>query len=224
MRGMHPHRPVDQAYRSGARRSVAAALCVGSLVAAALCSPVHAKNQTAAAAAPSEPTASRANAVASSAIAGAQRLASFALSLLGVDYKWGGTRPETGLDCSGLVQYVFQEVTGVTLPRTAQQMSRVGERVAVAELKPGDLVFFNTRRFAFSHVGIYLGDNRFIHAPARGHEVQIAEFDTRYWKKRFNGARRLADFVPELLAPLVTEALAAAPPSAVEAEPQAFDP
>ena len=105
---------------------------------------------------------------------GAQDVAVYALGLIGVDYKFGGNTPDTGLDCSGLVRYVFQEVTGVTLPRTAKEMSGIGAKVGVADLKPGDLVFFNTRRFAFSHVGIYLGDNRFIHAPSRGSEVAIA--------------------------------------------------
>ncbi len=112
---------------------------------------------------------------AASALDSAQNLASAALDLIGIRYKWGGNTPETGLDCSGLVRYVFQQVTGVTLPRTAKDMSRVGESVALADLRPGDLVFFNTRRFAFSHVGIYLGDNRFVHAPRRGREVEVAD-------------------------------------------------
>ena len=157
----------------------------------------------------------RARAAAHSAIEGAQGLANQALSLLGVKYKFGGSRPETGLDCSGLVQYVFQQVTGVTLPRTAKEMSRLGDKVALDELAPGDLVFFNTRRFAFSHVGIYLGDNRFIHAPRRGREVEIAEIDRQYWQKRFDGARRLAGSVPELLPSLIGEANASTLPPAV---------
>ena len=150
----------------------------------------------------------------------AQDLSAFALGLIGVDYRYGGTSPETGLDCSGLVRYVFQQVTGVTLPRTAREMSRVGDTVAQSELKPGDLVFFNTRRFAFSHVGIYLGDNRFIHAPARGREVEVATFDKSFWQQRFNGARRLAGAVPELVPSLVAEAQAAR----VEAPSAADDP
>ena len=147
--------------------------------------------------------------VAATAWHSAQDLSVFALGLIGVDYKYGGNTPETGLDCSGLVRYVFQQVTGVTLPRTAKEMSRVGDRIALDDLKPGDLVFFNTRRFAFSHVGIYLGDNRFIHAPARGREVEVATFDKSFWQKRFNGARRLVGAVPELVPSLVNEALAA---------------
>jgi cell wall-associated NlpC family hydrolase len=160
--------------------------------------------------------------VASTAWQSAQDLSVFALGLIGINYKWGGTTPETGLDCSGLVRYVFQQVTGVTLPRTAKEMSRIGDQVALDELKPGDLVFFNTRRFAFSHVGIYLGDNRFIHAPSRGREVEVATLDKSFWHKRFNGARRLVGAVPGLVPSLfVSEALAA--PLDVDAAPAAAD-
>jgi cell wall-associated NlpC family hydrolase len=144
----------------------------------------------------------------------AQDLSSFALDLIGVKYRFGGNTPESGLDCSGLVRYVFQQVTGVELPRTAREMSRVGDQVAVDDLKPGDLVFFNTRRFAFSHVGIYLGDNQFIHAPRRGREVEVATIDKSYWQKRFNGARRLVGVVPEMMPAIIGEA-AAAPLDAV---------
>jgi cell wall-associated NlpC family hydrolase len=139
----------------------------------------------------------------------AQKLSSVALGLIGVDYKFGGNSPETGLDCSGLVRYVFQEVTGIVLPRTAKEMSRVGDRVALDELKPGDLVFFNTRHFAFSHVGIYLGDNRFVHAPSRGREVEVATIDKSFWQKRFNGARRLVGALPDLMPAVIGDALAA---------------
>jgi cell wall-associated NlpC family hydrolase len=122
----------------------------------------------------------------------AQDLAIFALGLIGVDYRFGGSTPEAGLDCSGLVGYVFQQVTGITLPRTSQELSRVGRKVTVADLKVGDLVFFNTRSLPFSHVGIYLGDDRFVHAPSRGGEVEIVSLSANYWRTRFSGARRLA--------------------------------
>lgn len=147
--------------------------------------------------------------VASTALNSAQDLASAALDLIGIRYKWGGNTPATGLDCSGLVRYVFQQVTGVTLPRTAKDMSQLGEQVDIAGLQPGDLVFFNTRRFAFSHVGIYLGDNRFVHAPRRGREVEIATLDSSFWQKRFNGARRMAGVLPGLIPAIVGEAVAA---------------
>jgi cell wall-associated NlpC family hydrolase len=130
---------------------------------------------------------------------GAQDLAIYALGMIGVDYRYGGETPEDGLDCSGLVRHVFQQVTGVTLPRTSKELARVGKDVKRADLKPGDLVFFNTRRFAFSHVGIYLGDDRFIHAPRTGAEVEIAELDNAYWRKHFNGARRLVGVLPGMI-------------------------
>lgn len=153
----------------------------------------------------------------------AEDLSVFALGLIGVNYRYGGDSPDTGLDCSGLVRYVFQQVTGVSLPHNAKQMSRVGAKVSVKDLKPGDLVFFNTRRFAFSHVGIYLGDNRFLHSPAQGREVEIATLDTSYWQKRFNGARRLVGvlpgLVPALVPALVSEAVAAPLPTPAPAPP-----
>lgn len=130
---------------------------------------------------------------------GAQDLAIYALGMIGVDYRYGGETPEDGLDCSGLVRHVFQQVTGVTLPRTSKELARVGKEVKRADLKPGDLVFFNTRRFAFSHVGIYLGDDRFIHAPRTGAEVEIAELDNGYWRKHFDGARRLVGVLPGMI-------------------------
>jgi cell wall-associated NlpC family hydrolase len=122
----------------------------------------------------------------------AQEVVLRALSFIGVRYKWGGASPDTGFDCSGLIRYVYNQVTGQSLPGNAQEISRVGETVERAELLPGDLVFFNTLRRPFSHVGIYLGDSRFVHAPSRGGKVEIVDMSERYWKTRYNGARRLA--------------------------------
>jgi cell wall-associated NlpC family hydrolase len=153
---------------------------------------------------------------------GAQDVALFALGLIGVDYRYGGETPARGLDCSGLVRYVFAEVTGVTLPRTSREMSRLGEKVSLADLAPGDLVFFNTRRFSFSHVGLYLGDNRFIHAPSTGGEVEISELSQAYWKRRFDGARRLVGVLPSLV-PNVIESAAAAVPSVQPETPMPAD-
>src|SRR4029078_12498502 len=136
--------------------------------------------------------ATKVSSAAASALESAQGLASTALDLIGIRYKWGGNTPDTGLDWSGLVRYVFQQVTGVTLPRTARDMSRLGTEVVVGDLQPGDLVFFNPRRFAFSHVGIYLGDNQFVHAPRRGREVEVATLNSSFWRRRFDGARRTA--------------------------------
>jgi len=139
---------------------------------------------------------------------GTQDVALYALGLLGVSYKFGGQRPDTGLDCSGLVRYVFQEVTGVTLPRTAKELSTLGAKVGAADLQPGDLVFFNTRRFAFSHVGIYLGDDRFVHAPSKGSEVSVATLSQSYWQKHFNGARRIVGVLPSLIPSIISPAVA----------------
>ena len=123
----------------------------------------------------------------------ASELTMEALSMLGIPYKYGGTSPETGMDCSGLIQHIFKEAWGKELPRTAKEMAHVGTKVDKKDLQPGDLVFFNTLRRSFSHVGIYLGDHKFIHAPSTGSEVRIESMDISYWKKRFNGSRRISD-------------------------------
>jgi cell wall-associated NlpC family hydrolase len=141
---------------------------------------------------------------------GTQDLGQFALGLIGVEYRYGGETPDRGLDCSGLIRYVFQQVTGVTLPRTARELSRVGARVGLNDLQTGDLVFFNTRNFAFSHVGLYLGDDRFIHAPRRGREVEVSTLSKEYWQRHFSGARRLVGVLPALIPTIIPEALAAA--------------
>jgi cell wall-associated NlpC family hydrolase len=119
-----------------------------------------------------------------------------ALNMIGVRYRWGGNTPDSGLDCSGFVRYVFQDTLGMTLPRRAEEMSRVGEKVTVSELKPGDLVFFNTMRRSFSHVGIYIGDNKFVHSPSTGSTIRVDDMDDGYWEKRFTGARRIENAQP----------------------------
>lgn len=123
----------------------------------------------------------------------AQDLLLSAMSLIGVKYTWGGNTPESGLDCSGFIRYVFQNSMNMTLPRTAVEMANTGKTIDKTELKPGDLVFFNTLGRTFSHVGIYLGDNRFIHSPRAGRSVEVANMGQSYWTKRFTGARRIAD-------------------------------
>lgn len=123
----------------------------------------------------------------------ASEVAMHAMGMLGIRYKYGGNSPENGLDCSGLVRYVFEQALGTQLPRTSEEISKVGEHVDTHDLQPGDLVFYNTLRRAFSHVGIYLGDNKFIHAPSSGGKVRIENMEVRYWKSRFNGARRIND-------------------------------
>ncbi len=115
------------------------------------------------------------------------------LKLVGVRYRFGGNDEDSGLDCSGFVRLVFKNSLGAQLPRTAAEMSQLGQRIDTAQLKPGDLVFFNTMRRTFSHVGIYLGDNHFLHAPRTGAEVRVESMEDSYWIKRYNGARRVID-------------------------------
>lgn len=122
---------------------------------------------------------------------GAEDLMNSGLQYMGIRYRFGGTSAETGFDCSGLVHRVFMDALGLNLPRTAREMSNMGERIDPAELKPGDLVFFKTMRHTFSHVGIYLGDNRFLHSPSAGGKVRVEDMTEGYWRSRFNGARRL---------------------------------
>ena len=114
-----------------------------------------------------------------------------ALSLTGVRYKYGGNSPEAGFDCSGFVRYVFKQTTTLTLPHSALAISQLGKTVPKHELQPGDLVFFKTLKTTFSHVGIYLGNNRFIHSPSSGGNVRVESMQDGYWAKRFNGAQRI---------------------------------
>ena len=114
-----------------------------------------------------------------------------AFSLTGIKYTWGGKTPETGFDCSGFVNYVFRNAINLTLPPTARAISQIGKTVRKDELQPGDLVFFNTLKSAFSHVGIYIGDNKFIHAPRTGAAVRVESMQASYWASRFNGGQRL---------------------------------
>lgn len=116
-----------------------------------------------------------------------------ALLALGMPYRYGGRSPETGFDCSGLVAYIFERAWGVALPGNARTQATLGKPIRkLRELQPGDLVFYNTRNRPYSHVGIYVGDGRFIHAPRPGQRVRAESIETPYWRSRFNGARRLA--------------------------------
>lgn len=118
-------------------------------------------------------------------------LAVYALSLSGTPYKYGGTSPESGFDCSGFVGYVFKHSLGKSLPRTTEEISRVGARQNSEWLKPGDLVFYDTMNRSYSHVGIYLGDGQFIHSPSKGKSVTVVNMNEPYWRQRYNGARRI---------------------------------
>jgi cell wall-associated NlpC family hydrolase len=114
-----------------------------------------------------------------------------ALGFLGVPYRRGGNTAESGFDCSGFVRAIYQQTAGLLLPRRAAEQAAATETIDKNELKPGDLVFFNTMRRAFSHVGIYVGNGKFIHAPKPGGEVRVEDMGASYWAKRFDGARRV---------------------------------
>ncbi len=110
---------------------------------------------------------------------------------VGVPYHYGGASPKTGFDCSGLVAHVYERAWGLALPRSTEGQRHAGHAVKRSHLLPGDLVFYNTRHRPFSHVGIYLGNGDFVHAPRPGQRVRIEHIDNPYWRARFSGARRL---------------------------------
>jgi len=114
-----------------------------------------------------------------------------ALGYVGVPYRYGGDSAESGFDCSGLVWRVYRQAAGLRLPRDTYGISRKGIAIPPRELKPGDLVFFNTLKRPYSHVGIYLGKERFVHAPSSGGTVSVARISDRYWRQRYDGARRV---------------------------------
>lgn len=114
-----------------------------------------------------------------------------AVSLVGTPYAAGGGSPNTGFDCSGLVAYVFARAAQLRLPRNTFDLARVGAAIDPADLRAGDLLFYNTQQRPYSHVGIYLGGARFVHAPSSGGTVRIEQMDLRYWVQRFDGARRI---------------------------------
>lgn len=126
------------------------------------------------------------------AIAAAQHpLTRQALTHLGIAYRYGGNAPDEGFDCSGLIYYSAQTSLGLKLPRRSADLARVGFKVDRQELAIGDLVFFNTLGRRYSHVGIYLGNELFVHAPSSGGSVRVENMSKRYWASRYNGARRI---------------------------------
>jgi NlpC/P60 family len=123
-------------------------------------------------------------------------LVSTAIGFLGIPYLRGGSSAETGFDCSGFVRAIYKDTIGLILPRSADQQASATQKIDKSELKPGDLVFFNTLKRSFSHVGIYLGDNKFIHSPRSGSSVRIEDMRIPYWNVRFDGARRVETTKP----------------------------
>src|SRR5665647_2684981 len=120
-----------------------------------------------------------------------------AMGFLGTPYRRGGNTVESGFDCSGFVKAMFEQTVGLILPRRAEQQAAATQKIEQADLRPGDLVFFNTMRHAFSHVGIYIGEGKFIHSPKPGAEVRVENMTVAYWKRRFDGARRVPIAPPE---------------------------
>lgn len=116
-----------------------------------------------------------------------------AFTLVGTPYRWGGSSPETGFDCSGLINYVFRETAGVSLPRTTAELSQLPRKAPGNALRPGDLVLFSTGGKRVDHAGIYVGEGRFLHAPSSGGRVRIDDLQASYWQRSFNSARRVLD-------------------------------
>lgn len=146
----------------------------------------------------------------------ASELVVHAMGFLGVPYRLGGSSIDTGFDCSGFVKAVYEQTLGLVLPRRAEQQAAATQNIDKKDLQPGDLVFFNTLRRTFSHVGIYVGNNRFIHSPKPGAEVRVENMDVSYWNRRFDGARRVS---PEASA-AVKSALAASETGATPVQAQ----
>ncbi len=120
------------------------------------------------------------------------RLVTNAMGFLGVPYRRGGNSAETGFDCSGFVRAMYEQTVGLLLPRRADQQAAATQVIDKKDLQPGDLVFVNTLRRNCSHVGIYVGEGKFIHAPRSGAQVRVEDMGESYWARRFNGARRVA--------------------------------
>jgi cell wall-associated NlpC family hydrolase len=114
-----------------------------------------------------------------------------AMGFLGVPYRRGGHSADTGFDCSGFVKAIYEQTVGLILPRRANEQAAATQQIERRDLQPGDLVFFNTMKRAFSHVGIYVGDGKFIHSPKPGAQVRVEDMGVAYWSHRFDGARRV---------------------------------
>jgi cell wall-associated NlpC family hydrolase len=120
-------------------------------------------------------------------------VAIYALDLIGTGYRFGGKNPEAGLDCSGMVSYIYREAAGMNISGSAADIAKRGKEIDRQSLRPGDLIFFNTEHKPFSHVAIYIGDNRFVHAPSTNGRVRIDRLDNRYYAERYEMARSYFD-------------------------------
>ena len=113
------------------------------------------------------------------------------MGLLGVAYRWGGTSVRTGFDCSGFMQHIFRNSMGISLPRTSAMQAQMGTMVSRSELQPGDMVFFRTVRGRISHVGLFIGNNRFIQAPRTGKRIEITSLSNKYCNRKDAFGRRV---------------------------------
>ncbi len=118
-------------------------------------------------------------------------LVMYAVSLADTPYRYGGNSASSGFDCSGFVGHVYRHSLGISLPRSSREISRIGKAASLGELRPGDLVFYNTQHASFSHVGIYIGDGKFVHSPRSGESVRTEQMQLPYWQARYDGARRI---------------------------------
>jgi cell wall-associated NlpC family hydrolase len=118
-------------------------------------------------------------------------LVMYAVSLADTPYHYGGNSASSGFDCSGFVGHVYRHSLDISMPRTSREISRIGKPISQSELSPGDLVFYNTQNASFSHVGIYIGDGKFVHSPRTGESVRTEQMQLRYWQTRYDGARRI---------------------------------
>lgn len=128
--------------------------------------------------------------VANSADSGSE-IVLYALGLLNIDYRFGGNNPDAGLDCSGMTAYIYREALGIKLPHNAAQQSRLGASVNKKDLQPGDLIFFNTNGKSASHVGVYIGENKFVHAPSTNGKIKVTKLSDTYFSPRYEFARRI---------------------------------
>jgi murein DD-endopeptidase len=140
---------------------------------------------------PIEPAINASSETQTESLSQGRSIVSEASKYMGIPYRWGGTSPQTGFDCSGFVQFIFRHTLNIKLPRMPVDMSRLGLRVNREELAPGDLVFFNTRGGKFTHVGIYVNDSQFIHSPMPGTRVTVSRMDSAYYRHRFTYAVRI---------------------------------
>ena len=142
---------------------------------------------------PVAPVASDRPAVRSSFSEKGNEIALFAMGLIDTGYRFGGKNPSAGLDCSGMAAYIYSQTVGIKLSGSAANIARKGRPVERNQLRAGDLVFFNTRNFSFSHVGVYIGDDRFVHAPSGNGRVRIDSLKADYYASRYEAARSYFD-------------------------------